>query len=126
MGLVSLFGALAVLLAVSGIGSVVAASISERTREIGVRVALGAARRHLRNLLLRDIAPAIVIGAGAGLVAAYNLSHLLRTLMTGEKIFDPVIYAVTTMMLFAVAAGAAWLPLRAAYRIDPAVVLRRE
>ena len=66
MGLVSLFGALAVLLAVSGIGSVVAASISERTREIGVRVALGAARRHLRNLLLRDIAPAIVIGAGAG------------------------------------------------------------
>ena len=126
MGLVSLFGALAVLLAVSGIGSVVAASISERTREIGVRVALGAARRHLRNLLLRDIAPAIVIGAGAGLVAAYNLSHLLRTLMTGEKIFDPVIYAVTTMMLFAVASGAAWLPLRAAYRIDPAVVLRRE
>ena len=124
--LVSLFGGLAILLAVSGIGSVVAASISERTREIGIRVSLGAARRHLTSLLVRDVAPAIIIGAAVGLLAAYNFSHLLRSLMSGVKAFDPMVYGATMVMLLAVAGFAAWLPLRAAYRIDPAIVLRSE
>ncbi|HEY0871982.1 MAG TPA: ADOP family duplicated permease [Vicinamibacterales bacterium] len=124
--LVSVFGGLAVLLAISGVGSVVAASISERTREIGIRMSLGAARRHLTVLLVRDVAPAVVVGAMLGLVASRNLSHLLQSLMTGVRTFDPLIYGLTTFMLFVVAGIAVWLPLRAAYQIDPAVVLRTE
>ena len=124
--LTSLFGTLAILLAVSGIGGVVAASVSERTREIGIRMSLGAARRHLAALLLREIVPPILAGVAVGLVATYNLSHLLRTLLTGVQRFDPQISGVMALILLAVAALAAWLPLRAAYRIDPAVVLRSE
>jgi putative ABC transport system permease protein len=124
--LVSLFGGLGILLAVSGVGSVVAASISERMREIAIRMSLGAARRHLALLLVRDVASAVLVGTIVGLAATYNFSHLLRSLMTGVRAFDPLIYAVAMLMLFCVEGFAAWLPVRAVYRVDPAVVLRSE
>jgi predicted permease len=124
--LVSVFAAFALLLAVSGIVSVVGASIAERTRELGLRISLGAAPRQLAVLLLRDIVPAVVLGAIVGLVAAYNLSHLVRVVLTGSSPFDPAAYAAAAVLMIVVAGAAAWYPLRSAYRIDPAVVLRAD
>lgn len=123
--LLSAFALFAVLLAASGIIAVVAASISRRTREIGIRVAVGAAPRDVLVLMMKDAMVAVGIGVLVGLVLAYNQWHLLRRLTAVDR-FDPVIYAAAAGALLVFAIGAAWFPARAALRVDPVIALRSE
>ena len=124
--LLSLLAGIALFLASVGIYGLVAETVAARTREIGVRMALGAAPGDIvRRVLQRGLTLA---GAGvvAGLVAAFALSRLLSSLLFGVGAGDPVTYAGVSVILLLVSAAACWLPARRATRIDPTVALRSE
>jgi putative ABC transport system permease protein len=124
--LLSLLAGIALFLASVGIYGLVAETVSARTREIGVRMALGAAPADIvRRVLQRGLALA---GAGlvAGLLAAFALSRLLSSLLFGVGAGDPVTYAGVSFLLLLVSAAACWIPARRATRIDPTVALRSE
>jgi putative ABC transport system permease protein len=120
------FGALALLLSSIGIYGVMAYAVSRRTREIGVRVALGAARRDVIGMVvgraMRIAGLGLLIGAGAALGAG----QLLRSQLLGISPRDPAVYAVIALLLGTVAFVASWLPARRAAAVDPLVALRYE
>jgi macrolide transport system ATP-binding/permease protein len=124
--LLGLFGALALILAVVGLYGVVAYSVTQRTREIGVRVALGAERRDVAWLVLRQGLGLAAIGLGVGLLLAFAASRLLAKQLVGISASDPVSFAGTAVLLLAVAAVASALPARRAASLDPLAALRRE
>jgi putative ABC transport system permease protein len=124
--LLSLLAGIALFLASVGIYGLVAETVAARTREIGVRMALGAAPGDIvRRVLRRGLALA---GAGlaAGIVAALALSRLLSSLLFGVGAGDPATYGAVSLVLFLVSAAACWIPARRATRIDPTVALRSE
>ena len=124
--LLSLLAGIALFLASVGIYGLVAETVSARTREIGVRMALGAAPADIvRRVLQRGMALAAA-GLVAGLLVAFALSRLLSSLLFGVGAGDPVTYGAVSLLLFLVAAAACWLPARRATRIDPTVALRSE
>jgi len=122
----TVFGALALLLAVVGLYGVLAYAVTLRTREIGIRMALGAAQRQVVSAVLRDA----FLMVGAGLVLGVPLSMLaskwIATFLYGLKAGDPTTYAGVVLVLCAAAAGAAIVPSRRASRVDPMIVLRWE
>ncbi len=120
------FGGVALLLAAMGIYGIVAFSVSQRTREIGVRVALGAARRDVIRLMVRNGMRPVVIGVGIGLVSALVATRLLRSFLTGVSPTDPATFVAVVFAFLGVALWAALLPARRAARIDPLVALRSE
>jgi putative ABC transport system permease protein len=120
------FSAVSLLLAAVGIYGVLAYSVTERTREIGVRVALGAEPRRIVTLVLRGGMLTVVSGASLGLGAALALSGLLRGLLFGIKPHDAVTFAAVPAVLIAVAALAAYVPARRASRMAPTEALRAE
>ena len=120
------FGALALFLSAIGIYGVMAYTVSRRTREIGVRMALGADRRAVVALVLRRSMALVAVGLGAGAVAALGAGLLLRSQLLGVKPWDPVTFAAIVAILAAVALLASWLPARRAARVDPLVALRYE
>lgn len=126
--LVTTFGVFAALLACSGILAVVMYTVAGRTREIGVRIAIGAAPRQVVMLLVREMTFPTVAGLAAGLLAIYNLAYLLQRqgVLFEVRQFDPGLYAAVTVSLLALALVAAWLPARRASRVDPMVALRAE
>lgn len=126
--LLTSFGAFAALLASSGILAVVMYTVARRTRELGIRVAIGAAPRQIVMLLVRGMAPALVVGLAAGLLAIYNLSYLLQRqgVLFEVNQSDPTVYSVVAVVLCVLALLAAWLPARRAGRIEPVVALRAE
>jgi putative ABC transport system permease protein len=124
-----LFGAFALvglLLAAIGIYGVLSGSVTERTREIGVRAALGASPAAILELVLRQGMNLAGIGVVIGLVGALASSRALTTLLFGVSERDPVTYAGVTGTLLAVAAIACWIPARRAAQVDPAITLRAE
>ena len=126
MFLLAAFAILAVFLSALGIYGVLAYDVSQRTREIGVRSALGASRREIATLILRQGLWKGGIGVGLGLVGAALLSSSITTLLFNVRPTDPAVYAAVSLVLIAVALLASYLPARRASRIDPLVALRDE
>jgi ABC-type antimicrobial peptide transport system permease subunit len=125
-GLSAAFGGLAALLAALGIYGVLACLVVQRTREIGIRVALGAASEHVRCLVFKDVGWMVVAGAVVGLPAAYGLARLSESLLYGVHAGDVPVYAASLGMICLVALAACYIPSRRATRIDPIVALRYE
>lgn len=121
----SLLGAIALVLACIGVYGILSYSVQNRTREIGIRVALGARYRDVVRLVARDLSP-IAAGVVVGLGAAMVTTRWLESLLFGLTPMDPVSLASATGLLAAVAMFAAWLPARRASRVDPVVALRNE
>jgi predicted lysophospholipase L1 biosynthesis ABC-type transport system permease subunit len=124
--LLGLFAALALLLAAVGIYGVMSYSVEQRTREIGIRAALGAGQRDTVMLVLRQSLRMAVIGAALGLAASFGLTRLLRAELYGVTPSDPLTFATVPLILLAVAVAAAALPALRASRVDALVALRHE
>ena len=124
--IVTLFAGVALLLASIGIYAVISYAVAQRTREIGIRMALGAASADVLRLVVRDgMAPA-VIGVTLGAIGAFGVTRLMRSLLYGVTATDPVVFGLVAAMLVVVALGACWVPARRASRVDPNVALRNE
>ena len=117
---------IAMLLAAIGIFGVMGNLVGERTREIGVRLAMGARREDILQLILRRAAWLTGTGLCAGLLMAYGLAHLVANLLQGVRPDDPVVFAAITLTVAAIALATSWLPARRASRIDPMVALHDE
>jgi putative ABC transport system permease protein len=124
--LLSIFGVLALLLATTGIYGVLSYSITRRTPEIGLRVALGATRSNILGMTIRQGLRPALIGALLGAIGAFWLSRYLATLLFGVKPFDAVTYLAVAALLLATAALACYIPGRRAMQTDPATALRIE
>lgn len=124
--LLNAFAGLALLLALVGVYGIVSYSVSRRTREIGLRAALGATRQQLLGLVLGQGVRLALGGVVVGLVAALGLTRFLRGLLFGVQPTDPVVLVAAALALGAVALLASWLPARRAAKIDPMVALRYE
>jgi ABC-type antimicrobial peptide transport system permease subunit len=119
-------GVLATILAAVGLYGVMAWSVARRTREIGIRMALGVERRALVGMVLREVAVLAAIGVAIGIPAALALSRLVRTQLYGLAPHDALTFAGAALLISAVALLAGFLPARRASRVDPLVALRYE
>jgi len=124
--LMSVFSALALFIAALGIYGVMAYTVGQRTREIGIRMALGAARADVQRLVMGQATRLTLMGVGIGLAAAYGLTRLMAGMLFGVRPDDPPTFAGVTLILAASAVLAAWLPVARAVRVDPVVALRHE
>jgi ABC-type antimicrobial peptide transport system permease subunit len=124
--LLFLFGALALLLAVVGLYSVIAFNVVHRTREIGVRIALGATGGEILRLVLRQGLVLTAIGVAIGLGLGAAAGRALEGQLVGVSGADPVSFGLTAVVLGAVALAACVVPARRAARLDPLVALRRD
>jgi predicted permease len=124
--LMALFGASAILLAAIGLYGVMAYSVQQRTREFGIRLALGAGGAHLRNLVVRQALTLAGAGIAIGLAGAWGLTRLLPSLLFGAQTRDPAVFATVPLLLGGVALVAAILPARRAVRLQPLDALRHE
>jgi predicted permease len=120
------FAVLATLLAAIGLYGVLAYAVSQRTREIGVRMALGAGRGQVRVMVLRQVAGMIVVGGGIGLAGAALFGRTASSLLFGLNGTDPVVFALSFVVLTLVALAAGYVPARRASRVDPIKALRYE
>jgi len=120
------FAVLATLLAAVGLYGVLAYSVAQRTREIGVRMALGADAGRVRAMVLRQMSGMMLVGGGIGLAGALGLGRAARSLLYGLEGHDPVVFALAAALLTLVALGAAYVPARRASRVDPVRALRYE
>jgi ABC-type antimicrobial peptide transport system permease subunit len=124
--LLSLFAGIGVLLAAIGQFGVISYLVTQRSAEIGVRMALGATGRHVAGLVIRRMLAWTLIGAGLGLVAAWFGGRYLESLLFGVHARDLVNFAVVFGFLIVVSLASAWQPVLRAVRVDPAQVLRHE
>ena len=124
--LLGTFAALAVMLAAIGLYGLISYTVSQRTHELGVRVALGAARSEIIRLVLGQGLRLAAVGAAAGLAGAFATTRLVASLVKNVEPNDPVTFALVTIVLLAAALIAAYLPARRAARVDPMVALRAE
>jgi ABC-type antimicrobial peptide transport system permease subunit len=120
------FGALATLLAAIGLYGVMAYTVSRRTREIGLRMALGAGRQEVLRMVMREVGLLALLGIGIALPAAYALSRLIQAQLYNIRGSAPAIFAVASLLVAAVAATAGLIPAVRASRIDPMSALRNE
>jgi predicted permease len=126
IGMITLFTLTALLLAGIGIYGVISYMVGERTHEIGIRLALGAERRDILGMVLRQGLGLAVAGAAVGLVGALIASHLMAGLLYGVRPTDPLTFGGVALLLMGVALLACYLPARRAIRVDPLIALRHE
>jgi putative ABC transport system permease protein len=124
--LLAIFAAMALLLAAIGIYGVISYGVSMRTHEIGVRMALGADRRSVVSMVLRESMRLATLGLIAGWLLALALTRLIASLLFGVRTADPAVYAAITMVLFGAAVLATLLPARRAAALEPMQALRTE
>lgn len=124
--LMSTFAALGLVLAALGLYGVLAYAVRQRTREIGIRIALGATAAHARGLVLRQAGLVVGIGVTVGLVGALALGRWLSSLVFETSPWDPRVLTATVLLLTSVAFVAAWLPARRASRVDPKTAMQEE
>jgi ABC-type antimicrobial peptide transport system permease subunit len=124
--LLGLFGAMALALAAAGIFGVISYSVSRRTHEFGIRMTLGATRREILRLVLKEALRLALAGVGAGIVTALGLTRLISSLLYGVRARDPVTLVVLPLLLTGTALLAAYLPARRATQVDPMAALRHE
>jgi ABC-type antimicrobial peptide transport system permease subunit len=120
------FSLFALLLACVGLYGVMSYAVARRTNEIGVRMALGAQRRDVVWLVMREVSLLVALGVGAGLTAAMATTRLVSALLFEVRPNDPMTIALATLLMIGVAALAGYLPARRAARVDPMIALRRE
>ncbi|MGQ0647197.1 MAG: ABC transporter permease [Gemmatimonadaceae bacterium] len=125
-GALALFGILGLILACVGIYGVMAYSVAQRTREIGIRMAIGAARGEVVGLVMRQGLTMVAIGGGIGLAASVGASQLLRGVLYGSNPIDPITFIGVPMLLALVAAFAIWIPARRAAGVDPVRAIKSE
>ena len=126
MLLLTVFGAVALLLAAIGIYGLMAYSVAQRTQEIGIRMALGADRATIRKLVVWQGMRLALVGVAAGIAASFGLTRLLSTFLFGVKPWDPAVFVSTPLILTAIAFLAVWLPAARASKVDPMQALRAE
>jgi ABC-type antimicrobial peptide transport system permease subunit len=126
MLLLSLFAGVALVLASVGIYGVMAYLVGQSTREIGIRMALGASQRAVLAMILRQGMAVALTGAAIGVAGALALSRVMRSLLFGIQGSDPLTFAAVSLLLGAIALVATLLPARRAARIDPMISLRTE
>jgi ABC-type antimicrobial peptide transport system permease subunit len=126
MTMLSVAAATALLLGTVGIYGVISYSISRRTREIGIRMALGASQRNVQGLFVRHGLMLTGIGIACGFIAAIPLTRLMTSLLYGTSPLDPITYAAVAGVLLCAAVTAAYLPARRATAIEPLDALRFE
>ena len=124
--LITAFSFVALALACIGIFGVISYAVSQRTREIGVRVALGADRLVIFGQVLRESLLLASVGVAVGIAASLALTRYVETLLFEVKATDPLVYASVAVLMIVVAAAASYIPSRRAASIDPVVALRDE
>jgi ABC-type antimicrobial peptide transport system permease subunit len=125
-GLIGLFGAVALLLAAIGLYGIIAHWVTLRTREIGIRMALGAQPGNVRNVVVRQCLQLALKGIALGLVSSFILTRLMSSVLYGVSSTDPLTFGFASVLLAGVALCAGIAPARRATRIDPMMALRCE
>jgi putative ABC transport system permease protein len=126
MVLLSAFAVIALALAAVGLAAVISYEVTERTHEIGIRMALGAQTENVRRLAMRHGLTPAVVGVVVGVIGALAATRLATSLLYGITPRDPVTFVGVVALLVVIAVGAAWLPARRAARVDPMIALRAE
>jgi putative ABC transport system permease protein len=124
--LIGVFAGVAVLLAGVGLYGVLSTVVRQRTPEIGVRMALGAAPASVFRLVVGQGMRLSALGIAAGLIAAFELTRAMTSMLIGVKPTDPITFAAMAVLFFVITAIASWLPARRAARLDPTSALREE
>src|SRR5262249_55209369 len=124
--LIAVFAGIALVLAAVGIFGVLSYLVTQRTREIGIRVALGADRAAVVSMVLRQALGLAGVGVSLGVVGAAALTGVMRKMLFDLSPTDPVTFVAVALTLFTVAVAAAWIPARRATGVDPVVALRND
>ena len=124
--LLGVFAAMALILAATGLYGVIAYAVTQRTNELGVRMALGAQKSDVLKMVVGEGAQLAAIGIGIGLVVAFPLMRIISRLLFGVNAADPLTFAATSSVILLVALAASYLPALKAIKVDPLVALRHE